>query len=290
MGLFSRDSGSGSDRRKSGRSTTDSQANELRVRARRRLVGALVLVVAAVIVVPMLIDTNPPADDALQPIVLPPVASSPEGQLAAVDTGSNGSITIEQVDIPAPSNNDSEASGDADGAPSQTASSAASAEASRSQADNVPSPTAENAAPGANGAEAATSSSAASRANEPEPEPEPESEPKPARDTRSDDGAVALALLEGRQPPDASAGQPSQGDSGSFVLQIAAYTTEQDANARREKLFEAGVTNAFVERATSAGKPTYRLRVGPFPSREAAQAAQTRLRALGYDNGFISSK
>ena len=50
------------------------------------------------------------------------------------------------------------------------------------------------------------------------------------------------------------------------------------------------MTNAFVEQANIGGKQQYRLRVGPFPSREAAQAAQARLRTLGYDNGFIAAQ
>ena len=52
----------------------------------------------------------------------------------------------------------------------------------------------------------------------------------------------------------------------------------------------AGVSNAFVETAMVSGKPAYRLRVGPFPSRQAAQAAQARLRSLGYESSFISSQ
>ena len=38
------------------------------------------------------------------------------------------------------------------------------------------------------------------------------------------------------------------------------------------------------------GKQKYRVRVGPFPSREAAQAAQTRLRTLGFGGAFIASQ
>jgi DedD protein len=110
-------------------------------------------------------------------------------------------------------------------------------------------------------------------------------EPKPTAE-RTDDGSVAIALLEGRTPS-----QPAKAASkGNFTLQIAAYTSDKDAQTRRERLVAAGVTNAYVENAVSGGKTTYRLRVGPFPSREAAQAAQARLRALGYDNGFISTK
>src|SRR3546814_622305 len=115
----------------------------------------------------------------------------------------------------------------------------------------------------------------------------PKPEPKPSTEL-TDDGSVAIALLEGRSPATASpAPAPSKGN---FILQIAAYTTEQDANVRRDRLVSAGVTNTYVEKANSGGKPTYRLRVGPFPTRDAAQAAQARLRALGYDNGFISTK
>ncbi|WP_195843353.1 SPOR domain-containing protein, partial [Bordetella pertussis] len=122
----------------------------------------------------------------------------------------------------------------------------------------------------------------------PKPEAKPEPKPaKPAAPARSDDGARAMALLEGRSPPPA---QSKPAANGNFVLQVASYTTQADAQARRGKLHQAGVTNAFVEQASINGKQQYRLRVGPFPSREAAQAAQARLRTLGYDNGFIAAQ
>ena len=56
------------------------------------------------------------------------------------------------------------------------------------------------------------------------------------------------------------------------------------------RLRQAGVTDAYVESGQSNGRTVYRLRVGPFSSHEAAQAAQARLRALGYQNGLISGK
>ena len=97
-------------------------------------------------------------------------------------------------------------------------------------------------------------------------------------------------MLEGRSAPAATppAAKPAA-TKGNFV-QVAAYTTSDDAQSRRSKLHQAGVTNAFVEQANIGGKQQYRLRVGPFPSREAAQAAQARLRTLGYDNGFIAAQ
>jgi DedD protein len=41
---------------------------------------------------------------------------------------------------------------------------------------------------------------------------------------------------------------------------------------------------------TVNGRPKYRVRVGPFQSREAAQAAQTRLRTQGYGGAFITTQ
>ncbi|MGB6102584.1 MAG: SPOR domain-containing protein [Pusillimonas sp.] len=269
MGLFSRnESASDSGRRPVSRASlsSEAQASELRGRARRRLIGALALVLAAVIVVPMLFDSSVPVDETSTPVVVPAIvppstendvalapvnpdtdpglaAPAPEGQAQTTDLADG---TVQQPVLIDPQA--------VEPAPTQPAPEPA--------APDTPKP-----------------------AEKPEPAPKPE--PKPSTD-RTDDGSVAIALLEGRSPGAATpAPAPSK---GSFILQIAAYTSEQDANVRRDRLVSAGVTNAYVENASSSGKPTYRLRVGPFPTRDAAQAAQARLRALGYDNGFISTK
>jgi len=92
--------------------------------------------------------------------------------------------------------------------------------------------------------------------------------------------------LEGRSP--GAAAQTSA--TGQFVVQVASYSTQEDAQSRRDKLRGEGVSNAFVEQGSIEGKNVFRLRVGPFVSRDAAQAAQTRLRTLGYNNGFITTK
>ncbi len=105
---------------------------------------------------------------------------------------------------------------------------------------------------------------------------------------RTDDGSVALALLEGRTPTTPPVAPKSSGNQGHFYLQVAAYSAEPDAQKRRDSLRQAGVTDAYVERGQSSGRTVYRLRVGPFGSHEAAQAAQARLRALGYQNSLIA--
>ncbi|CAB3887705.1 Cell division protein DedD [Achromobacter anxifer] len=249
------------------------QAAELRGRARRRLAGAVALVLAAVIILPMVLDSQPkPVDDNI-PIRVPerntpfqPQVTEP--QVAAPQTPApGGAAPTDPSAIPTP--------------PPVT-----SVQPPATATPTTP--------PATQPATPPVTAAVSPPKPEPKPATPPKPEPKPATpakpDTRSDDGARALALLEGRPAPAATAPAPKPAAKGNFVLQIAAYTTSEDAQSRRGKLHQAGVTNAFVEQATVNGKQQYRLRVGPFPSREAAQAAQARLRTLGYDNGFIAAQ
>lgn len=252
------------------------QAAELRGRARRRLAGAIALVLAAVIILPMVLDSQPtPVADNI-PIKVPerstpfqPQVSEP--QVAAPATPAPGAAPTDPAAVPTP--------------PPVTSAQPQTTPPSATPPQSAATP------PATPPQVAATTPPRTQPATPPKPEPKPEPKPAaPKPEQRSDDGARALALLEGRSAPAATAAPKPQAAKGNFVLQIAAYTTSEDAQSRRAKLHQAGVTNAFVEQASIGGKQQYRLRVGPFPSREAAQAAQARLRTLGYDNGFIAAQ
>lgn len=243
--------------------SAEAQVRELRQRARRRLIGALALVLLAVILVPMAFDSTPEPESMPVPVVVtglpvPGAATSPVIPAEAPNAG-----TVSQEHAVAPST---------------------MPEATPNEPVSVPvTPTPVPAAP--------PPPPVTPPAVTPKPPAPPPSKPAPVPNPpkqRTDDGSVALALLEGRAPPSKPA--PAVSERGNFILQIAAYGSEKDAQARRDRLVSSGVTNAYIEQTTAGGKPTYRLRVGPFPSRDAAQAAQARLRALGFDNGFISTK
>ncbi len=243
--------------------SSDAQLKELRNKARRRLIGALALVLAAVIVVPPLFDAPPP--EPVEPIVVPAISSG-------IVSMSDPEPIVQPGDDAPPA-------------------------AAEPSTDAMDAPTVAPTAPEATTPPQDATPPASPEPPAPEPAPAPATQsPAPAAQTRqpaspeerTDDGSVALALLAGKMPGTDTPAQPKA--QGSFVLQVAAYTTEQDARQRRDSLVESGVTNAYVERGQSGDKTVYRLRVGPFPTHEAAQAAQTRLRALGYQNGLISSK
>lgn len=275
MGLFSRKKADQPARSTRSTTSSEAQAAELRGRARRRLIGALVLVLTAVIIVPLMFDdtTSPQPDTpAVLPALVPPV---PQPDLAAVTPPEYA------VDEPVLSQDVTQTPGDTGVV---TGSDAPASDAPAGAAQPAPASTQEQA--DATPVETAPSAPPAAPSATPRPEPEPASSPDKPADTRTDDGSVALALLEGRVPP-STPGTPAAAEQGSFVLQIAAYSTEADAQSRRNSLVSSGVTNAYVEKAVLNDKTTYRLRVGSFPSRDAALAAQTRLRALGYDNSLL---
>lgn len=278
MGLFSRKK-SEQTTRSTSRTTTSSeaQAAELRGRARRRLIGALVLVLTAIIVVPMLFDDTS-TQQADTPLVLPAIVPPiPEPDLAAVNPPEYS------VDEPvlvegALQTGESTAADSASEAGLTTDATAPVVQQSPTDASEA----------GHTAGQPDVAPSQPDRASTPQPKPAaPASQTsKPKPEDRTDDGSMALALLEGRVPATTSqSAKPAQ--QGSFVLQVAAYSTEADAQSRRSSLIDAGVTNAYVEQAVSNNKTTYRLRVGSFPTRDAAQAAQARLRALGYDNSLL---
>lgn len=287
MGLFSRKK-SGQNARPVSRasSSSEAQAAELRGRARRRLIGALALVLAAVIVVPMMFDDPAVSEQPETPVVLPalvPPVTESDLALAPAQPG----VQVDEpglADAAVPGPGHETVTDAVQGDVVQTPSQPDPAQPAAPQSATEPP---ESERPAGNSAE-----------SKPEPKAQPSTAPaKPQTsksDRRTDDGSVALALLEGRAPPSSgsttAAAQTPAPAQGSFVLQIAAYSTEADAQARRNRLNEAGVTNAYVEKGVSNDKTTYRLRVGSFPTRDAAQAAQARLRALGYDNSMLLAR
>ncbi|MFA5520337.1 MAG: SPOR domain-containing protein [Castellaniella sp.] len=252
MAIFSRKQSRAPARRSVG---NDIDLKALRARARRRLLGALILVVAAVVVVPLLFDDPEPLEALETPLVLPaqvppvpaiePVIDAPEA--ASGDQGLIDEMPEVLPDEPA----DPVAAAQAPAVPN---------------ADVAPVPQTPPAPPAR---------------RDPAPSPSPDTI------VRTDDGSLARALLEG---PAGSAAGTAAATGGRYVVQAAAYSASADAQTRREKLIQAGISDAFVEQGESRGKTVYRLKVGPFPTQEAARAAQARLRSLGYDDSMLQSQ
>jgi len=264
MGLFSRKD-SAAPRKPPGKVrpsvSSEAQAADLRVRARRRLAGAVALVLAAVVVLPMLLDSEPAPVSNKIPIKIPD-RNAPFQPNLSDPVAANSSAT--------------------------PASPGASSTVAPPAATSTTTPPKPEVKPETKPRVDPTAAAPKVEATKPPPNP-------PAA-VRSDDGARAVALLEGRPTaesagPPGSATTPKAPTRGNFVVQAMSLDAAADAQTQKNKLLAAGVGNAFVDGPVDVnGKARYRVRVGPFPSREAAQAAQTRLRTLGYDGAFIATQ
>ena len=91
----------------------------------------------------------------------------------------------------------------------------------------------------------------------------------------------AAALLAGTAPPPATAGTPPRQAAGGadpffYFVQAGAYTRSDDAEQQRARLAMLG-QGAKVSEREQAGRTVYRVRLGPFASRDEADGVQVRL-------------
>jgi DedD protein len=99
----------------------------------------------------------------------------------------------------------------------------------------------------------------------PPPEPKPAAKPAPSRPA-----ATTAASAPARETADAGASGPG------FVVQVAAVRQRGEADAIRGRLARKGYP-AFVATAGTPGAPTYRVRVGKYPSRREADTIAAKL-------------
>ena len=241
---------------------------QARTRARHRLVGAIVLLGIGIIGFPLVFETQPrpipvdipieiPRKDAVPPLVAPPAPPTP----SASNHGNDRATPVERPKEEVISESRSEAGRDV--TPSRAASSLGAARASNPAAARAPAsspPSLAVAPPVAESARHAAVTSAASQARS-TPTPTPNAEAERAR-----------ALLEGR--PVAAA------ETQRFVVQVGAFADAEAARETRQKVERLGLKTYTQVAQTSAGS-RIRVRVGPFATREDAEAALAKAKAAG---------
>jgi DedD protein len=189
----------------------------LKRRARRRLVGAIALVLLVVIVLPVLLDQEPK-----------PVRHDLTVQIPSQDAGKFGARVL-QSPAPAPAEEKKEPR-----------------------------------------AESKTAEAPAKAA----PRPAPKTADKSAGSRKDDSEAKrALALLN---------------DAG-YVVQIGVFANPDNAKQARDKAAAAGFSTYTEKLQSKEGEQT-RVRAGPFGTRESAEKAREKLKALGIPVGQVTSK
>jgi DedD protein len=237
-----------------------------RARARRRLVGAAVLLGVGVIGFPILFETQPRPVPVDVPIDIPKKEGAPSLPLPPPRVASAAPATARV------------ASGVIAERP---------AEAKRDIVAAAPRPT----------ATAADSPAVAKPAETSKPAPQ-QTKP-PAASAPTDDGQRAKALLEGKpveskatqlaearvaKPPAAAqsgtAEKAEPAPSGRFVVQIAAYADMNPARDMRQRLEKLGL-KSYLQTVEINGATRIRVRVGPYASRDEAEKAAETIKAAG---------
>ncbi len=260
-------------------------------RARRRLVGAIALVLAAVVALPMLLDSEPkplatdiaihiPDKDKAAPL---PVPSEQVAPMASVDSD-------EEIIEPVPVTTGPAASAPATEAP-VTAPAASDPPPMRmlEQAEPPkPEPKPEPVKP---------KPEPKPEPIKPEPKPEPKREPAPekkpepakkpaethpkaeqvAKPAPKDDAARAMAILEGK-PVEA---QKAQGPAPRFVVQVAALASQEKVTELQDRLRGAGIAS-FTQKSGEL----IRVRIGPF-SKEEAEKVRAKLGGIGLSGTMV---
>ena len=109
----------------------------------------------------------------------------------------------------------------------------------------------------------------------------PKAEPRPAvtADPLGDLAKSKSGLSTPATPANAA-------DPFDYVIQVGAYRTSNDADAQKAKLALMGL-DAKVSERDQAGRTVYRVRLGPFADKAAAERIRTRLEGSGIENTLV---
>lgn len=259
------------------------EAAALRAQARRRLIGAAVLLLATAAVVPLILDPLPRAVPDSIPIELrsdkapDKVSSPPRVPVPLPDPASL------QGAPPPDAASESEAS--PPGAPGSTPA-AGRAEGKAAEARSTGDAAAETKRLDVNGADpkAAAAGAATVKAVADPAKSRSDAKPESRADAKTDapSDPKSASKSETTRPAKSAAKADAK-----FAVQAAAPRSEQAARELMTKLKAAGLP-AFVERTEAADGPRWRVRVGPYPTRADAERARTRLRELGHGADLVA--
>ncbi|WP_321955546.1 SPOR domain-containing protein [Burkholderia cenocepacia] len=215
-------------------------------RARRRLVGAIALVVAAVIVLPMVLDSHPkPVTDDIA-IDIP---NRPAHQAVAPRDDDVSDVQAGVAHDEPPASDTAVAAAPAP-APKDAAKPAAKPDTTTTASVTPPKPAPRPAAPAAKPAA-----------------------PKPAPATVANDGAAS--------PDSSDASSPASPAGARFAVQLGSFKDDATARSWATKLKSAGVPAYVEHRKQADGSTATLLRAGPFADRLAASAAIAKVREAG---------
>lgn len=225
---------------------------QLKRRARRRLIGAVVLVTAIIVVLPMVLDSEPkPADQEIKV------------QIPSTDSGA-----FSPKVAPTPSGPKAAPKAEAPAAKAEEgAKSAAPADAGKpAVVTEIPkqAPKAEAAKPEA-----------------------PKPTLKAATELPKEEAPAKPAVKESAKPVEKKAKPAAKAAPGKFVVQVIALADASRAKEMQQKIAAAGI-KSYTEVVKTAKGDVTRVRAGPFATRSQAEKAREQLKALGLSGNITT--
>jgi DedD protein len=206
-------------------------------RARRRLIGATALVLAAVIGLPMIFDSEPRPISQDINIQIPPRDKAPAMNVSPMPLPPTQAT---QPEAPPP----------------------------EAQKPEAPKPTAADAAP-------------------PAPEAKPESRQASSAPIAPEKAATVAvgekrvdSLVDKPSAAPADAAKSADKNKGRFIVQVAAVSNKAKVDELLQKLKRGGIEGYWQKITTKEGD-RFRVRVGPFSSRDEAEKMSKRIDKLG---------
>lgn len=211
---------------------------------KERLVGAAVLVLIGVLVIPVLLDGPPPDEPVRVGLELPAAGDDRKSHTIRLDVPAERPATPGSGSIVRPDQ------------PSAT---------QQQDAPDTPAPAVRPKSEGTDGSvESATKTE--------KPASKPVESPAPSEEERSSPGEQPAA-----EP--GTSGDPS--GSGGWVVQVGSFSSEENATRLSDELRGSGYP-VFVSRVTAGGKTMHRVRIGPVPEKGEAETLAERLKAGGH--------
>lgn len=243
------------------------QLDELRRRARRRLIGAVVLALAAAVLVPMLLESDPKPLGEDVSVKIPPVD---DGKFVS-KLGDKSRVTDSAPASPKPG-------------PAPTSPDAATVAAAKDASKSAANPSTATKKPPSDVAPAGPAAAAKPPVAPPVKDPSPTDAPNVAQASSTQASKPASDAVPASSTDAAKAAKPP---GGAFSVQLAAFADDKGANALANRLKQAGHP-AYTEAYTTTRGTLWRVRVGPYGTRDAAEAARAKLKADG-QNGIIAT-
>lgn len=252
---------------------TSEQELQFKKRARRRLVGAIALVLLMVTILPMVLDDRSSTAPKQEIAIHIPSQDGEEFTSKVAPVTEPTEEIISGPILTAPVEQEGDADPEAEPAAPKSV---------------VPSPAAPKVETKAEPAKPATEPvKEVVKKETPKPEPKPAA-PK-AEAHKADTAKAEAAKAESRKAESAKPEASAKSTAGGFLVQIGVFSDPINVKNLQDKLSGQGLKSHTEVIATAAGEKT-RLRVGPFASRDQADQALGKVKAAGLSGMVISNK